>query len=96
MDSRSPSGWLLSGGCHDRRGRRTPRLCWRARRRAVSWPSPRSQRGETATPRAWRGAIGRSKPQRNSLDETVAHILMATYGCFTLLLIVLVGGNFAD
>jgi hypothetical protein len=36
------------------------------------------------------------KPQRYSLDETVAHILMATYGCFALLVIVLVGANFAN
>lgn len=36
------------------------------------------------------------KPQRYSLDETVAHILMATYGCFALLVMVLVGANFAN
>ncbi|WP_418063179.1 hypothetical protein [Pimelobacter simplex] len=36
------------------------------------------------------------KPQRYSLDETVAHILMATYGCFVLVVVVLVGANFAN
>lgn len=36
------------------------------------------------------------RPQRYSLDETVAHILMATYGCFALVVIVVVGANFAN
>jgi hypothetical protein len=36
------------------------------------------------------------RPQRYSLDETVAHILMAAYGCFALVVIVLVGANFTD
>lgn len=36
------------------------------------------------------------RPQRYSLDETVAHILMATYGCFLLVVVVLVGANFAN
>lgn len=35
-------------------------------------------------------------PQRYSLDETVAHILMATYACLGLLVTVLVSANFAD
>lgn len=36
------------------------------------------------------------KPQRFALDETVPHILMATYACFLLLVVVVVGANFAD
>jgi hypothetical protein len=36
------------------------------------------------------------RPQRYSLDEAVAHILMATYGCFALVVITLVGANFSD
>jgi len=35
-------------------------------------------------------------PQRYSLDETVAHILMATYACFGLAVVALVGANFAN
>lgn len=34
--------------------------------------------------------------QRYSLDETVAHILMAAYGCFLLAVLVIVGANFTD
>lgn len=36
------------------------------------------------------------RPQRYSLDETVAHILMATYGCFAVVAVIVVGANFAD
>lgn len=36
------------------------------------------------------------KPQRYSLDEAVAHILMATYGCFALVVVTVIGANFAD
>jgi hypothetical protein len=35
-------------------------------------------------------------PQRYSLDETVAHILMATYGCLLLTVAAVAGSNFAD
>lgn len=36
------------------------------------------------------------RPPRYSLDETVAHILMATYACFALVVVILVGANFTD
>lgn len=36
------------------------------------------------------------RPQRYSLDEAVAHILMATYACFVLAVVTLVGANFTD
>jgi hypothetical protein len=34
--------------------------------------------------------------QRYSLDETVAHILMAAYGCLVLTVLVIAGANFTD
>lgn len=43
-----------------------------------------------------RDAAASELPQRYSLDETVAHILMATYACLVLATVVLVGANFAD
>jgi hypothetical protein len=36
------------------------------------------------------------RPQRYSLDETVAHVLMATYGCLLLVVVILVGANFTN